>query len=234
MIKKITALLLSLLMLTALVSAQAADFTGTWYLVSIVNNGIAINPAGSMMDITMNLNADGTATASMAGEEDSPGTWSVDSDTLTVTVDEEPLQFTMNENGQLLAEYEGGQMFFGREPAVPDFVPAAEIAADSIAAFDGTWTITSVDIYGMILPFAAVAESGDFGMDNATIVISDGSVSSFDATEPELGTFSDGKLVLSSTLGDEFAQTFTLMEDGTLSLNFMGFVFYCEMSEIME
>ena len=61
MIKKITALLLTLMMLGALVSAQAADFTGTWYLVSIDSNGVTINPADMGMEMSLNLNADGTA-----------------------------------------------------------------------------------------------------------------------------------------------------------------------------
>ncbi len=234
MTKKITALLLSLLMLTALVSAQAADFSGTWYLVSIVNNGIAINPAGSTMEITMNLNADGTATNSMYGEDDIPALWSADGDTLTVTVDDEPLTFTMTEEGQLFAEYEGSQMYFGREPAEPDFIPAAEIAADSIASFDGTWTITAVSVYGMIVPFASMAESGQLGDVSEIVEISNGSVVSFDSAESVEGTLTDGKLVVPSNLGDEFAQTFSLLEDGSLSITFMGIVFYCDMAEAME
>ena len=126
-------------------------------------------------------------------------------------------------------------MIFGREPATGTaFAPAAEIAAEDVAAFDGTWTMTKVDFFGMVIPFAAMAESGQEGMDNAIILISDGSVMSFDAEDPVQGTFADGKLVVPSTLGEDFAQTFTLLEDGTMSVTFMGIVFYCEMTETME
>ncbi|HPJ02510.1 MAG TPA: hypothetical protein PKU80_06695 [Candidatus Limiplasma sp.] len=231
MMKKFAALLLALLMIGTLATAQSFDFTGTWYLVSISAEGVTLNPADMGMEMSMTLNADGTGAVSTTGEEDKVASWALDGETLTVTADEEPLAFTVSEEGQLVAEAEGAVMTFGREPAAPGFVAAAEIPAEDIAAFDGTWTITTVNAYGMVVPFAAMAQSG---LENATVVIENGAVTSFDATEPAVGTLVDGKLVIASELGEEFAQTVSLLEDGTIALNYMGILFYCEMAEVVE
>jgi len=233
MMKKLTALLLSLLMLCTLATAQTADYTGTWYLVSLEASGIAINPADLGMEMIVTLNADGTGLISTTGEEDEAATWTLDDGTLTITADDSPLDFELNADGQLVGEAEENIMFFGREPAGPGFVPAAEIAAEDIAAFDGNWTITTVDAYGMIVPFSVMAQ---MGLEGESVVIQNGSIQSFCIEETELGTFADGKLVVAAPAETDEAlgKTISLLEDGTLSMAYMEMIFYCEKVEIAQ
>lgn len=83
--KKLTAMLLALCMLLAVVPALGADLSGGWYWV--------------LEDVTVGefqLNADGTATISvMAGsdsEQNHEGTWEATENGLTITVQGEPLE----------------------------------------------------------------------------------------------------------------------------------------------
>ena len=229
MIKKFTAMLLSVLLLFTFAMAQTADYLGVWYLVSVESGGIALNPTDVGMEMIITLNDDGTGAVASTGEEDMPASWVLDGDVLTITADDEPLAFTLTEEGQLVAEAEGSMMVFGREAAGPSFIPAAEIAAEDIAAFDGTWTITTVNAYGMILPFAAMAQTG---MEDAAVVIDNGSIQSLGVEQT--GAFVDGKLVVEATETDPLGKSFSLLEDGTLAMNYMDIIFYCEMVEVME
>jgi hypothetical protein len=231
MVKKLTALLLCLLMLCTLASAETVDYSGVWYLVSVESNGIALNPSDIGMEMTMTLNADGTGVVTITDEDDSPATWVLDGETLTVTADEQPLAFTMTEDGQLVADNAGNNMYFGREPAGPGFVPAAEIVAEDIAAFDGTWSITTVNAFGMVVPFSAMAE---MGMADGNVVILDGSVTSLGMPDAEVGTLEDGKLVVVSPIEGSYGKTFSLLEDGTLAMSYMEMVFYCEKVVVEE
>jgi hypothetical protein len=97
--KKILALILSVCMILGSISALAddPDFTGTWYLQTM---GLT---AG-----TFELNADGTCTLSTDdnGEEvKKQGTWSVEGETVTLTVDDQPLPMT----------YDGADLTVGEE-----------------------------------------------------------------------------------------------------------------------
>jgi hypothetical protein len=234
MIKKLTAILLSLLMLGAFATAQSVDYTGIWYLVSIESQGITLSPADMGMELTMNLNADGTGTASSTGEGDTAATWVLDGDTLIVTADDSPLSLTMNEEGQLVAELEGNTMYFDREPATPSFVPAAEVLVEDIAAFNGTWTITMVNAFGLVIPFSAMAQMGDVGLADGNVIIQDGSVTTFGALEPETGALVDGKLVITSPMGETLGKTLSMLEDGTMLIMYMEMSFYCEKVEVVE
>jgi len=227
MMKKLAALLLGLLVLGTLATAQTADYTGTWYLVSVEIEGITLNPADLGIDQTIVLNADGTGLISTADEEDEPAAWTLDGETLTITAGESPLDFTANDDGQLVADAEGYIMTFGREPASSSFVAAAQIAAADISDFDGIWTITTVDANGMIVPFAAMAQ---IGYEDAGIVIQNGSVTSLGVEFAQTGTLTDGKLVVASVTdtGTDETKTFALLEDGTIAMTYMDMVFYCE------
>lgn len=226
MVKKIVALLLCLLMLGSLAVAQTVDYTGVWYLVSVESSGVAFSPADVGMEMTVTLNADGTGTITTTGEEDKVAAWALDGDVLTITADEQPLAFTLTAEGQLVAESEGTKMIFGREAAGPGFVPAAAIAAPDMAAFNGTWTITTVDVGGMYVPFAAMAQAG---LEDASIVILDGSVTSLGTQET--ATFADGKLEVASLVEGMTGKSFSMFEDGTLSMTYMEIVFYCVKAE---
>ena len=80
--KKLTAMLLALCMLLAVVPALGEDFSGTWYM--------------TLADVTLGrfqLNEDGTGTLSMPSQEDVTGTWTAGENTLTFTAEGEPVSF---------------------------------------------------------------------------------------------------------------------------------------------
>ena len=84
--KKITALLLALCMLLAITPVLAEEGPGgNWYM--------------SLADVTLGyilLNEDGTAIVNVASEEDIAGTWTADGNTVTITAQGQPLDFTFD------------------------------------------------------------------------------------------------------------------------------------------
>lgn len=93
--KKLTAMLLALCMLLAVVPALGEDFGGTWYLV--------------LEDVTLgtfDLNADGTAKMTMkAGEENTleyEGTWEAADDGVTITIQGDALGFVYDAETETL------------------------------------------------------------------------------------------------------------------------------------
>ncbi|MFH1512552.1 MAG: hypothetical protein ABIG45_04270 [Bacillota bacterium] len=231
MIKKLTALLMSLLMLCSFAAAETVDYSGTWYLVSIESEGVVLNPADIGMAMTMSLDGDGTGMITITDEEDQAVTWTRDGETITITAEDESLVFVPTDDGKLIADAEGSIMTFGRETPGPGFVPASEIAAIDIAEFDGTWNITKVNAYGMVVPFSAMAE---MGMIDGTVLILSGSITSFGAAEAEAGTLTDGKLIVPSPIEGSFGKSISLLEDGTLSVEYMEMIFYCEKAVTTE
>ena len=84
--KKITALLLALCMLLAAAPVLGEESpAGNWYM--------------SLADVTLGyilLNEDGTAIVNVASQEDIAGTWTADGNTVTITAQGQPLDFTFD------------------------------------------------------------------------------------------------------------------------------------------
>ncbi|MBE0601574.1 MAG: hypothetical protein IH607_07270 [Firmicutes bacterium] len=71
-------------------------------------------------------------------------------------------------------------------------------------------------------------------MTNETVLIQSGSITSFDGVEAEFGTLTDGKLVVPSPMEGSFGKSISLLEDGTLSMEYMDMIFYCEKAVTTE
>ena len=246
MIKRIAALVISILMLTSLAAAQTSNYTGTWHLNSMEMDGVTLSPADVGMEMIMILYDDGTAELAMTDEMGEAGSWVLDGETLTVTVDGDPLDFALTAEGKLVAEMGDTTMVLGRDKPEQSFTPAPEIPANDISDFDGTWTVSMVKAFGMTVPFAAM---GDMGLTDPTIIIQNGTVTTF-GEMVETGVLADGKLVIESvvdvtidetadetaddTYDEAFGKTFSLLEDGTMSMDYMEIIFYCEKVEVTE
>ena len=91
--KRLTALILAvMLLLAAAAHAEAGGLAGTWYL-STVGMGGSVIPASTMgMDMTMQLNEDGTAHLELMGEPQD-GTWQAEDGNAVVTVDDTAVTF---------------------------------------------------------------------------------------------------------------------------------------------
>lgn len=203
--------------------AEADGVTGLWYLNIVEYEGVQLDPGAMGMEMTMTLNADGTAamTANIVGEEEvTEGSWTQEGDTVTVTADGDPMVFTLSDGNLIGAMEDGSVMTFGLERVILEsFAPAAPVADATLADFNGTWHSEYVDFSGMM-----TVPAGSMGVD-ITLVILDGAISVSElGLEGEYlnyeitGEVSDG--IMSAILGDEETGrelTLALLEDGMIS-----------------
>ena len=222
--KKIVSLLLALCLMGVMAYAVAElDLTGTtWYLVSLEQAGIVMNPAAMGLEISMTLNADGTS-AMVAYGEDSVGSWSVEGEVVSITDEDGNTQeFTLNENGELVADMgEGNRMVFSQTaPEAPAEAAPAAVAAESEEEFFGTFKPVSISAMGMQLPLEMVF--GDalpvFTVDAGKVITVSGEGDEA-ITDEQPYAFEDGVLKLYAAEGDETpVATVQLVEDGTILL----------------
>ena len=140
MMKKLTALLLALCMLLAVVPALGEDFSGTWYLV------LAEVTAGKF-----ELNADGTATADIPGQEETlTGTWTADDASVTITINDEPLPFAWD-----------GEKLFSDQLPIPVIREAGRVSLDLVQKYmngeeyELPEGMTDMELLSLAMTFAA-------------------------------------------------------------------------------
>ena len=133
--RKITALLLALCMLLAVVPVLSEEGpVGNWYM--------------TLADVTVGyimLNEDGTAIVNFSYEEDADGNWTIDGDTVTITAQDQPVEFTydgssltselfplplVRENGKIALNVMS-KMINGEEYELPEGI--TELEASTIA-----------------------------------------------------------------------------------------------------
>ena len=231
--KAIAALMVLSMLLSAVAVAEAADVTGTWYLNEMQMEGQSFNPADFGYEITMELKDDGTAQLTAPDEDPQAGTWTLEGDKLTVTVDDEPLEMTLAD-GTLTVEQDGMGMVFGREHTEsPSFEPAAPVEAAQ-EDFAGTWVATKIGMdgayYDVSLLTSAMGGEGDItAVIEGTTITLNGFL--FSNTSLPL-QYADGALSFSGTdeAGSVGAITVRLLEDGMLAVELeatgSSFVFY--------
>ena len=152
MMKKLTAILLALCLLLAAVPALGEDFSGTWYMV------LAEVTAGQF-----DLNADGTATAQMPGQEETfTGSWTADDASVTITIDGSPLTFA----------WDGEKLFSDKLP-IPVVREAGRVPMDLIQKYMGGEEyelpegMDEAELLSIMVNFAAETQalSGSVGSD---------------------------------------------------------------------
>lgn len=196
--KKIVAILLALMLCLSTALAENADVIGTWYLNTMVAEGMSMNPASLGIDMTMTLNEDKTATMDIAGEV-AEGQWAIENEKYAVTFEGDPLAFVL-QDGNLVADQEGVQMVFGREKEeVVAFVLGEAKTDATMADYNGTWNATLVDFLGMQMNVA------DMDM-RMQVTVADGKVTVLEG-EGEEGTTGEGTATV---------------EDGALAITFEG------------
>lgn len=162
--KRLLSLLTALMMLLALLpaTAEGADLTGIWYLSSVMVGETEVNPTVMGMNLSFDLQADGTAVAIMAnpdGAEEQTAAWALnDEGALVISQDGEDTVFTVGD-GKLEGDLGGVIGVFTREAPAAVEAPAP-VAADSEDAFLGSWTLTKVDMDGTIMPVDILSTAG--------------------------------------------------------------------------
>ena len=234
--KKMLSLLLAAVLVLACVGVSAADdVTGTWYLTSVSQGDVAMDPAMLGMEITMVLNADGTVSMNALGQA-ATGTWSMDDLNVTIVVEDSPQTFTYD-GVSLTAAMDGVSMKFERSSG-ETYTRPANVIAENMSQFDGSWTAVKACVGGMYMDMSMLAAAGlDLGVDVLIFGIENG-VLTAPNTDPLELTFADG--VLSSEipgLGDEpTAIRVLLLEGDTIEIEIpaVGFSFICERTEAAQ
>ena len=207
--KKLFSLILALCMACMLIPAMAEDsITGEWYA----------SLAGVTM--VMNLAEDGTAEMSMPGTENvAAGTWVLDGEKITVTIEDSPAEGTYAD-GKITLGDEDMTMVFTRE--MPQGIQIAEVNPAATAEdFDGTWNIVYIGYNGTVVDAAAAGQQlPGLVVENSTMKFTgEGSLAQVFGTNALPLTYADGALSMSVALGEtSYGLKLEMLEDGMLAL----------------
>lgn len=217
------ALVLALLGAMSVLASAEGDITGTWYCNIIRAQGMEMDPSMMEMEVTLTVNADGTASVESGDGSTAEGTWSDNGDGTYAFDIEGEFTVTIDEEGSLVmgnAEI-GMEMVFGRERVVSaGYEEVPTVAANDITEFNGTWNGVSVVYSGVEMPITTIdayfnlvitdgtieVSQGDLGLDDNTTTFTD-------MTNTLTGSLADGKLVVE----DGSVLSLSLHEDGTLT-----------------
>ena len=221
--KKLISLMLVLCMALLAVSAMAETataVTGEWYLKTIKMGDQEMDAAAMGFTMTMVLKEDGTVEETNPTGSDT-GTWTLEGDKVTVTIDGAPATGTVAD-GVLTLAADGQEMVFTRE--APEAKTMAEVKTDAtVEEFEGTWTCTAVSAMGFIMDTAAVEAAGAKmpGMEIKGGKITFTGDSSFTGgMEGEIPTeYKDGALVYTVSMGETTVTIKAeMLVDGTVSV----------------
>ena len=215
--KKLVSLLLALMMACMLLPALAeeTDVTGEWYLTELLMGEESMSPAVLGMSMTMLLNADGTATmVADYGDapEESAGTWTLSDGALTVTADDIPADFVVEE-GSLKADIGDGVLVFRREAPEAFELPQI-IAADSEDAFIGNWTLTNIGVGEGIVPASVLGGETTLAIEPGKVIMAADGESHESASE-----LADGALKFTDAHGE--ALVLELNDNGWVSIEYV-------------
>ena len=188
--------------------------TGTWYLSQLIMDGAPVNPVDAGMELSVELNADGSASMISNGQAAS-GVWTLEGEVLTITANDSPAAFSVTEQG-LAIEQSGVGMLLTREPPAPGYVPAAPVSAESLADFNGSWEGVYVNVFGVTAAMSQVQDLETLlGLPSPYLEIQDGEIRFQGSDDSKTFQFADGCL---SWQGEWDWQTeaFRLLENGDL------------------
>ena len=222
--KKLFAVALALVMLLSVAAfAEAANYTGIWYLNEIDFGGTKLAPAAMGMDMTFELKDDGTVVATSPNEEgameETNGSWTLEGEALTVTIDDDPMVFSLVDGNLVADSGDGMAMTFGREKVEAEVYVPAEPKADAAEAdYAGSWVATQLDMDGMFINPALLGMDTTAVIEGTTITLNGAFLFDNEAFEAEL---KDGALVYAAANPDEVmvsAISVQALEDGALKL----------------
>ena len=207
--KKLFSLVLALCMACMMIPAVAEEgITGEWYT--------------SMSGITMilTLAEDGSATFTMPGAENaSAGSWVLDGEKITVTIEDSPAEGTYADGTITLGDEEMS-MVFTREKI--EEIKLAEVNPDAAAEdFEGTWSIVYIGYNGIIVDTSATEEPlPGLVVENGSMKFTgESSMAQVFGTNALPLTYADGALSLSLSLGETtYGLKLEMLQDGMVAL----------------
>ena len=157
--KLISMMLVLALCLLGCAIAEPMDMTGDWYLNTIESEGMQLDPAVLGFELTLTLNADGSATMKSFDESDSSCSWVMDGENVVITDPAGDTMTAVPEGANLVVQEQesGFLMILGREKtAVQNYVPAAVEKNPAMDDFQGLWNAAIIDMLGMQLPMDTI------------------------------------------------------------------------------
>ncbi len=129
-----------------LVGEVDPSLCGKWYLQTFRMDDLTFNPMDIGAEASLTLNADGTGSLNMSGEEPEEFTWAAKDDEVMLLSDGE-VDSLILEDGALTVEEDGFEMIFVRDDAkvTSSKVKKAAVLSD----FSGEWLATRGSIAGM-------------------------------------------------------------------------------------
>ena len=190
--KKLISLILILCMACMLIPAMAdGTVAGDWYLKIMIVDGTEYDAAAMGYNITMSINEDGTMTMTSPTEPDPmPGTWTLEGDQITITVDDEPASGTVTADSITMISEEYTMIFTQEAPVA--ITLADTKAAGAAEEFYGSYLCKYVDMEGSLMDITAI-EDGALKLVSAT---------NPDGLSAKLELLEDGMIKLSAVRSD--------------------------------
>lgn len=130
--------------------AAQFDCTGVWTLNALEVGGLTLDASVVGMEMTLALNADGSAVLQSPGAQASTGSWSMLGSQLIIAAGAEALPATLDgDRLYIRADENGTRMVFGRQRVNSAFQPAAARTDVTLSDFNGSWRADSMGILGM-------------------------------------------------------------------------------------
>lgn len=203
MMKKLFALLLVLAMMLGCTAfaETAADYVGTWILMSVEVLSLPVDPATVGLSAHMELYEDGTCLLEMNDESEN-GTWAVAEGGITTTDANGTVDTYELKDGNLVMDQLGMKLIF---------VPYAPLSGLTVADFNGVWVFSYMEVYdyqAMTQEFYDAEEIGTTMQltledgKGCLEMTSDGVLEAYDG-ECEMEAFEDGTSVMYFMLLDE-------------------------------
>lgn len=149
-------------------AGDAASFVGKWVMTGMVANGVEMGTETMSMfglTLTLTLNEDGTCVVDGMGQKES-GTWTATPAGVAITDPTETLEFAYVDD-MLVMDDAGSRMMLTREGAAPAIVEkaaAAPVMNVPAEAFEGTWELTSANVFGMDITAADMGVTMSFDL----------------------------------------------------------------------
>lgn len=213
MMKKITALVLCLMLAVSALccaAAEAEDVAGVWYLSNVEMQGMSLVPSVLGLEVAMTLNANGAAVMASMGVAER-GIWSQAGD--EVTVDTGVLNHFTLADGRLRSEKDaatGMVLVFSRDPADAQAYAAAPVRTDvALGDFDGVWHAFMMEMLEVQLSLNGEDSAVWIEIENGSGVMHSMENGKEETAELD-GRFADGSLILGR-------MPLVLHEDGVMS-----------------
>ena len=172
-------------MMAGLISMNAyaledKDVVGTWYVNSMSLDGEnTFHPGMMKMEMTFSFTEDGKGEISELMEGQEPGVdameWKIDGDKVLITADDQTVEGEYSD-GTLSVEMDGLSVVLSQEKEeYVSYVPGKPVAEPKLEDFNGDWTSTLIDLYGMQMPATGEIAGVEMKMSitdgNATLVL---------------------------------------------------------------